>query len=64
LNLESLSTPSVLFQLLPKFLMDCCALGEIARTVTALLRRFLTFIFGGEKRFLTPFDLPGNIRAV
>ena len=29
--------------------------GEIAGTVTALLRRFLTFIFGGEKRFLTPF---------
>jgi hypothetical protein len=29
--------------------------GESARTVTALLRRFLTFIFGGEKRFLTPF---------
>ena len=25
--------------------------GETARTVTALLRRFLTFIFVGEKRF-------------
>jgi len=26
--------------------------GEAARTVTARLRRFLTFIFGGEKRYL------------
>jgi hypothetical protein len=29
--------------------------GETARTLTALLRRFLTFIFGGERRFLTRF---------
>ena len=29
--------------------------GEIAGTVTALLRRFLTFILGREKRYLTPF---------
>jgi hypothetical protein len=29
--------------------------GEIGGTVTALLRQFLTFVFGREKRFLTPF---------
>jgi hypothetical protein len=29
--------------------------GETAGTVTALLRRFLTFILGGEQPLLTPF---------
>ncbi len=40
--------------------------GETAGTVTALLRRFLTFIFGGEKRLLTPFhprDTPDTVSS-
>jgi hypothetical protein len=35
-------------KLLPKFLMDFGAALEIAGSVTALLRRLLTFIFGGK----------------